>query len=128
MIKKVFFVKIQFSINHLLAHGLNMTNTPGQSEPKSNGNEEVLCIPRGSSITGVSLVDCLMSYRGYSLESYPSAERRCPWCNVYRHRKCTWYEFKSWTRLIAFHIALIPLRKVWIQLFSLQLWVNNRAD
>ena len=35
---------------------------------------------------------------------------------------------KSWTRLIAFHIALIPLGKVWIQLFSLQLWVNSRAD
>ena len=30
--------------------------------------------------------------------------------------------------LIAFHIALIPLDKVWIQLFSLQLWVNSRAD
>ena len=37
-------------------------------------------------------------------------------------------EFKSWTRLIAFHIALIPLGKVRIQLFSLQLWVNSRAD
>ena len=30
--------------------------------------------------------------------------------------------------LITFHIALIPLGKVWIQLFSLQLWVNSRAD
>ena len=29
---------------------------------------------------------------------------------------------------IAFHIALIPLGKLWIQLFSLQLWVNCRAD
>ena len=54
--------------------------------------------------------------------------RRCPWCNGYRHRIWTRrYEFKSWTRLIAFHIALIPLGKVWIQLFSLQLWVNSRA-
>ena len=35
--------------------------------------------------------------------------------------------FKSWTRLITFHIALIPLGKIWIQLFSLQLWVNSRA-
>ena len=26
--------------------------------------------------------------------------------------------------LIAFHIALIPLGKVWIQLFSFQLWVK----
>ena len=55
--------------------------------------------------------------------------RRCAWCNGYRCRKWTRrYEFKSWTRLIAFHIALIPLGKVWIQLFSLQLWVNSRAD
>ena len=47
---------------------------------------------------------------------------RCPWCNGYRRRKWTrWHEFKSWTRLIAFHIALIPLGKVWIQLFSPQL-------
>ena len=54
---------------------------------------------------------------------------RCPWCNGYCRR--TWtrrHEFKSWTWLIAFHIALIPLGKVWIQLFSLQLWVNSRAD
>ena len=53
----------------------------------------------------------------------------CPWCNGYRRRK--WirrHEFKSWTRLIAFHIALIPLRKAWIQLFFLQLWLNIRTD
>ena len=50
----------------------------------------------------------------------------CPWCNGYRRRK--WIrrnEFKSWTKLIAIHIALIPLGKVWIQLFSLQLWVEQ---
>ena len=40
-------------------------------------------------------------------------ESRCLWCNGYRRRKWTRrLEFKSWTRLIAFHIALIPLRKV----------------
>ena len=38
------------------------------------------------------------------------------------------HEFKSWTRLIAFHIALILLGKVWIQLFSRQLWENSRRD
>ena len=54
---------------------------------------------------------------------------RCPRCNGYRRRKRTRrHEFKSWTKLIAFHIALIPLGKVWIQLFSIQLWVNSRAD
>ena len=37
---------------------------------------------------------------------------RCPWCNGYRHRIWTRrYEFNSGTRLIAFHIALIPLGK-----------------
>ena len=53
--------------------------------------------------------------------------RRCSWCSRYRRRKWTRrHEFN--TRLIAFHIALIPLGKVWIQLFSLQLWVNSRTD
>ena len=56
-------------------------------------------------------------------------QRRCPWGNGYRRKKWTRrHEFKSWTRLIAFHISLIPLGKVWIQLFSLQLWVNSRTD
>ena len=37
----------------------------------------------------------------------------CLWCNGYHHRKWTrQHEFKSWTRLIAFHIALIPFGKV----------------
>ena len=63
---------------------------------------------------------------------HPLSYRQSPWCNCYRHRKwIRWYEFKSWMRLIAFHIALIPLGKVWIQLFSLLfslLWVKSRAD
>ena len=55
--------------------------------------------------------------------------QRGSWCNCYCRRK--WprrHEFKTWTRLIAFHITLISLGKVWIQLFSIQLWVNSRAD
>ena len=32
-----------------------------------------------------------------------------PWCNGHRRRKWTWrHKFKPWTRLIAFHITLIP--------------------
>ena len=41
------------------------------------------------------------------------SKRKCPWCNGYRRRK--WkrrHEFKSWTRLIAFHKELIPLGKL----------------
>ena len=55
--------------------------------------------------------------------------RRCTWCNGYRRWKWTrQHEFKSWTRLIAFHIALIPLGKVWIQLFSLQLTSHKQKN
>ena len=49
--------------------------------------------------------------------------------NCYRRRKGTWrHEFKSRTWLIPFHIALIPLGKVWIQSFFLQISVNSWAD
>ena len=37
-------------------------------------------------------------------------------------------DFKSRTRLFAFHIALISLGKVWMQQFSMQPWVNKRFD
>ena len=57
--------------------------------------------------------------------SYLNNHYRCPWCNGYRRRiRTRRHEFKSWTWLIAFHIALILLGKVWIQIFSLQLWVK----
>ena len=68
-----------------------------------------------------------MNQRTRKLMTMHKALHLC--CNGYRRRKWTRrHEFKSWTRLIAFHIALISLGKVWIQLFSLQLWVNSRAD
>ena len=46
-------------------------------------------------------------------QGFTSDRGRCPRCSRYRRRKWTRrHEFKSWTRLIAFHIALIPLGKV----------------
>ena len=40
-------------------------------------------------------------------------KRRCLWCNGYCRRiRTRRHEFKSSTRIIAFHIALIPLGKV----------------
>ena len=60
--------------------------------------------------------------------SEPSCIRmwRCPWSNGYRRRKWTRrHELKSWTRLTASHIAL---GKVWLQLFSVELWMNRRVD
>ena len=38
------------------------------------------------------------------------------------------YGNKSWTTTFAFCKALILLGKVWIQLFSLPLWLNSWAD
>ena len=53
-----------------------------------------------------------------SMSSGPFSNPYCSkstWCNGYRLWKWTRrHEFKSWTRLIAFHIALIPSGKVWI--------------
>ena len=46
---------------------LSGATTPGQSGPVSDGNEGVLRILQGSSITEVSLLDCLMSYLKHSL-------------------------------------------------------------
>ena len=73
---------------------------------------------------------CIKSYVLYQeLREVPVVFGRCPWYNGYRRRIWTRrYEFRSWMRLITFHVALIPLGKVWIQLFSLKLWVNSRAD
>ena len=44
---------------------VSSATTPGQSGHGSN--EEVLCNPKNSSITGASPSDCLMLYPGHSL-------------------------------------------------------------
>ena len=50
--------------------------TLGQSGSGSDGNEEVRRIPQSSSITGTTLLDCLVSYLDHSLSggAYLSAE------------------------------------------------------
>ena len=126
---------------------------PGHSRTASDSKERFLHIPQRfwaeASTTG-----CLMSHQDSrwsgvlplssdAVGVFYSPSRLCcldrneyththiymPGCNGYRGRKWTrWHELKTWTRLIKFLIALIPLRKVWIKLFSLQLWVNNRTD
>ena len=59
-------------------------------------------------------------------DSHVPNTRMCPWCNGYRRRN--WkrrHEFKSWTDCISH--STNTLGKEWIQLFSLQLWVNSRT-
>ena len=51
------------------------------------------------------------------------------WSNSYWRRKWTrWHNFKSLSRLLAFYQALISFWKVWIQLFSLLLWVDDNTE
>ena len=63
--------------------------TPGQSGPRSNDNEEILCIPRSSSIIEASPFDCLVSYLGQSLgEFYSSTDMQ----SVYSAAPANWAE------------------------------------
>ena len=55
---------------------LSGATTPGQNGFRGVGNEEVLCIPQSSSITGATTSDGFMSYPGHTfgVGSYSSAE------------------------------------------------------
>ena len=84
--------------------GQNITTaktTPGQRDPGSNSYEGVYPISSKLQYRSLTIICSLVLYPGH------------PWCNCYRRRKWTRrHEFKYRTRLIAFHIALIPLGKV----------------
>ena len=74
----VLFLAIEFSMSFVCTQfkcqsfiwpidkTLSNSTTPGQSRPRSNGNEEVLHIPQNPSITGTSLSDC----PGYDTKSF----------------------------------------------------------
>ena len=67
MSKTALFQTIQFSIStHFssiwpINRALSGATTPGQSEPGSDGNEGVLCIPQISSISGTYPSDYLVA-------------------------------------------------------------------
>ena len=70
----------------------------------------------------------LMHIKGIFLNTRFS-EGALRWHNGYHYRKWKWQrKFKAWTGLFAFDIALSPLGKEYIQLFSPQLSVNSRVD
>ena len=83
----VLFQTIRLAFSHLFARSskvkqffltldrpLSGATTPRKSEPGSEGNEGVLCIPQSSSITGTPPSDCLVSYLGPSLRKSYSVE------------------------------------------------------
>ena len=62
---------------------LSNATTPGESGSESNANEWLLHIPEGSSITGPSPLDCLVSYIGHPLVGwYPSVEMQSVYSTV----------------------------------------------
>ena len=67
MPKTVLFQTIQFSISMQFSsirpidRSLSVTTTPGQSWPGSEDSKGVLRIPQISSITEISLSDCIVS-------------------------------------------------------------------
>ena len=71
-----FSVSMQFNSIYTIDRALSGATTTGQSGPEINGNEEVLCIPQNSSITGASPSDCLVSYTGHSLKILTPLQRR----------------------------------------------------
>ena len=112
--------------------GLTLAWVTSENSTKATGVQTswVDLLRRGRTLSSLLLspesgVDCPCPW----FHANSSAASPLSWCNCYRRRNWTRrHEFKSWTMLIAFHIALIPLGKVWIQIFSLQLWVNSRTD
>ena len=64
----------------MLDRDLSGATTPGQSRPGSNGNEGVLRIPQGPSVTRTSSSDCLVSYPGLSFWGSLIPQQRCSQC------------------------------------------------
>ena len=90
----------------------------------SNVGHLTVCFPEdGSSWRWkyMGIIWCLLEFT--------SSWYQTPHIKTYRRPKWTLrYEFKSWTRLIAFHIVLKLLCKICVQLFSFHPWATNRAD
>ena len=62
-----FSIVIQFTSIWPIDRTLSGATTLSQSEPGSDGNKGVLCIPQSTIITVATPSDCLVSYPGYSL-------------------------------------------------------------
>ena len=86
-------------------------------------------IPNSLSLVKIYIYMCIYIYVCVYIYIYIYIWRHSWWCNEDCYKRWTQQrKFKSWTRLFEFHIVLVPLGKVSIPLFSLQLWVNSRKD
>ena len=71
--KNSFYRRRQFSCLWLIDRTLSGAITPDDSEPGSYANKRVLRVAQSCSITEATASDCLVSYPGYSLESFYSS-------------------------------------------------------
>ena len=62
-----FSISLQFNSIQPIDRALSGATSPGQSGPVINSNEGVFSILQSPSITGISPLDCLVSYPGNSL-------------------------------------------------------------
>ena len=80
----VLFQTINFCLNRLFAHGLNVKEfhltLSGKSGPGNNGNEGVLHIPQKPALTGTSPSDCLMSNQDTHWGECLTPLQRCSRC------------------------------------------------
>ena len=75
--KQFSIATVQFISIQPIDRTLSGATTLNQSGPESDDNEEVLCIPKSSNITGTSPSDSLVPYPRHSLwVSYPSAKKQ----------------------------------------------------
>ena len=79
--KQFSFVKVHSLVlfDPQIGH-LSSANTPGQSGPRSKGNEGVLHIPQSSNITGTLPSDCFVSYPGHLMRGSLTPQQRCSQC------------------------------------------------
>ena len=75
-----FSLSTQFSSIWPIERTLSGAITPGQRGPGSNGNDDILCIPQSSSITGTSPSDCLVSSRTLGRGGGLTSLQRSSWC------------------------------------------------
>ena len=121
-VKTVLFQTIQFSISTQFSsiwpidRILSGATTPGLSEPGSDGNKGVLCIPQSFNITETSTSDCFVSYPGYTLQGGTPLQK-CSWCILQPQPtgQCLilgWYAIKETeTKLIKYYKAVSKVSK-----------------
>ena len=99
--------KLQILYNIRLPQENKKTNRNQFIQHKSHQCDEDLCCPL------VRYSGPFLKWMRKECQQMDQSTRKlmsmCPWCNGYRRSQWTWqHEFKSWTRLIACYIALIP--------------------